>query len=461
VRSTFQSLHVRNYRLFAIGQLISLIFGWVQITAQDWLVLQVSHNSASALGVVTALQFTPLLLVGLYAGKLADHLDKRLLLMVLNGAWLVLSALMGVLVLSGTVTLWHVYVFAVLWGTVTAAETPFRQSFIHELVGPTLLPNALSLNAASFNSARVIGPAIAGFAIAGLGTGSAFLANAASYVVPVVALSLMRPAELERVPRPVADTRVVDGLRYVWRRPDLLLPIALMLVIGMVGYNFQLTLPVLSKNVFHTGPTTFGLLVTALALGSIGGALAGSRRRERPSVFVVLGGAVAFGILGTLTAFMPTYPLTALLLVPTGFSMIYLAQAANQRVQLGTDAAYRGRVMALYFLVFMGTNPVGAPLVGWVAQVAGPRAAIWLGTTISLAVAVIALAVRLRRSGERIRLQLVPVPKLYVDVLPVWQGDEHGAVEAAQPPGRRPHPVAPGRRARPDRAGAQLSGVDS
>ncbi len=280
-------------------------------------------------------------------------------------------------------------------------------------------------------------------------------------MVPVVALSLMRPGELDRAPRPTADTRIVDGLRYVWRRPDLLLPIGLMLVIGMVGYNFQLTLPVLSKNVFHTGPTTFGLLVTALALGSIGGALAGTRRRARPSVFVVLGGAIAFGIFGTLSALMPTYPLTALLLVPTGFATIYLAQAANQRVQLGTDPEYRGRVMALYFLVFMGTNPIGAPLVGWLAETAGPRAAIWLGSLLSLGVAVAVLAVRLRRSGDRIRLQLVPVPKLYVDVVPVWQGERHGPVEAPELAGRRLHPVATGRPARSDGTGPQLSTVDS
>jgi MFS family permease len=310
----------------------------------------------------------------------------------------------------------------------------------------------------------VIGPAIAGFAIAGLGTGSAFLANAASYVVPVIALARMRAAELYRDElaerRPAAQTRVVDGLRYVWRRPDLLLPITLMLVIGMVGYNFQLTLPVLSKNTFHSGATTFGLLITALATGSIAGALAGTRRRERPSVWVVLGGAIAFGVFGTLSALMPTYPLTALVLVPTGFSMIYLAQAANQRVQLGTDAPFRGRVMALYFLVFMGTNPIGAPLVGWLAQTFGARAGIWVGCVLTLVVALVAVVVRLRTSGDRIRLRLVPVPKLYVDVVPLWQGEGHGTLAPAELPGRRPHPVAPGRRARSDRPGPQLSRVD-
>ncbi len=303
-RSTFQSLQVRNYRLFATGQLVSLIFGWVQITAQDWLVLQLSHSSPTALGVVTALQFTPVLLFTLYAGTLADRFDKRLLLVIVNSVWLGLSGLMAVLVLSGTVTLWQVYVFAALWGTVSALETPVRQSFVSEMVGGTLLPNALALSSATFNTARIIGPALAGVLIAVLGTGSAFLVNAASYVFPLVALSRMRPAELYRADRTVrvsaADARVVDGLRYVSRRPDLLFPIALMLVIGMLGFNYQLTLAVLAKNVFHTGAATFGLLTTALATGALAGALAATRRRARPSVWVVLGASIGFGVLGVL-----------------------------------------------------------------------------------------------------------------------------------------------------------------
>jgi MFS family permease len=448
-RSTFQSLHIRNYRLFATGQLVSLIFGWVQITAQDWLVLQVSHSSPAALGVVTALQFTPMLLFTLYAGKLADRYDKRRLLVLVNSVYLVLSGLMAALVLSGTVNLWQVYVFAALWGTVASLETPVRQSFVSEMVGGTLLPNALALSAATFNTARIFGPALAGVLIAALGTGSAFLVNAASYAFPLVALYRMRPAELYRADRtgrvPAADARVVDGLRYVSRRPDLVLPIALMLVIGMLGFNYQLTLAVLAKNVFHTGAVTFGLLTTALATGALGGALAGTRRRARPSVWLVLGAAVGFGVLGTLSGLMPTYGLTAVVLVPTGFAQIYLAQAANQRVQLGVDPELRGRVMALYILVFLGTNPIGAPLVGWLAETFGPRASIWLGALASLAVSLAALAWRLRRGPS---------------VVPVWQGEGHGARKAAERPGRRFHPVAPARAARPDRTGPELSRVD-
>jgi MFS family permease len=462
--STFQSLGIRNYRLFATGQLISLIFGWVQITAQDWLVLQLSHDSPSALGVVTAFQFGPILLLTLYGGKLADQFDKRRMLLVVNGLYMILAGLMGVLVTSGTAQLWQVFVFAVLWGTVTAIEGPTRQSFVSEMVERRLLPNALALSAATFNTARVIGPAIGGVAIALLGTGTAFVVNAVSYAGPLTVLCLMRPSELYRdglTTRAAADAKVTDGLRYVRYRPDLLLPLGLMMVIGLVGFNFQLTLAVLAKNVFHTGAASFGLFTTALALGALSGALAGSGRRARPSVWTVLGAAVAFGALEIAAGLMPTYLSTAIVLVPTGFFMIYLAQAANQRVQLGVDAELRGRVMGLYLVVFMGTNPIGAPAIGWLAQTFGARTSIWLGGVISLLAGGTALAVRLRMAGGRVRFVLAPRPRFYVDIAPAWQGDPHGVSATARLPLRRLLPAAPaGILGRSDRAGAELSSVD-
>jgi MFS family permease len=419
--STFQSLQIRNYRLFSLGQLISLIFGWVQITAQDWLVLQVTHDSGTALGVVTAFQFSPILLLSLYSGKLADRFDKRTLLIIVNGAWLVLAAAMGTLVLAGDIRLWQIFTFAALWGTVNAVEMPVRQSFVSELVPPELLPNALALSAATFNTARIIGPAVGGVAIALLGTGSAFVLNAASYVGPLVVLLLMRVADLHRdagrVRRAAADTRVIDGLRYVGRRPDLVLPMALMLVIGMFAFNFQLTIPLLAKTVFHTGAASFGLLTTAIAVGALVGALAGSVRRSRPSVWLLLGAAVGFGVTTVLAGCGPSYLSSALLLVPAGFFMIFFAQAANQRVQLGTDPDMRGRVMALYAMIFLGSNPIGAPMIGWVATVFGPRATFWLGGAVALVVALAALAYRLRLAGGRIRLRLLPLPRFSV-VLP-------------------------------------------
>jgi MFS family permease len=465
--STFQSLGIRNYRLFATGQLISLIFGWVQITAQDWLVLQLTHNSPSALGVVTAFQFTPILLLTLYGGKLADRFEKRILLIITRALYLVLAGSMGVLVVTGAVQLWQVFVFAVLWGTVTAIETPARQSFISELVDRPLLPNALALSAATFNSARVIGPAIGGLSIALFGTGTAFVVNAVAYIAPLTVLFQMRSNELHRdeakAGRAAAeDARVTDGLRYVRNRPDLLLPLGIMLVVGLIGFNFQLTLAVLAKNVFHTGAASFGLFTTALAVGALFGALAGSGRRSRPSVWTVIGATIGFGALETAAGLMPTYLSTAVMLVPTGFFMVYLGQAGNQRVQLGVDPEMRGRVMALWVLTFMGTNPIGAPLLGWLAGTFGARTSIWLGGLISLVTGVTALVARLRVGGNRIRLALVPMPRIYVDVAPAWQGDPHGVPATARLSARRLQPAAPvGLVERSGRAGAELSRVDS
>ncbi|HEX6872397.1 MAG TPA: MFS transporter [Micromonosporaceae bacterium] len=413
--TTFESLSVRNYRLFAGGQLTKLIGVWMQFIAQDWLVLELSNNSAYALGVVTALQFVPVVLLTLYGGKLADRYDKRRLLIAANAIFSGLALALGLLVASGTATLAVVYVFASLLGVVNAIETPVRQAFVSELVPTRLLPNALSLSAATFNSARIVGPALAGGAIALMGTGPVFLVNAATYLAPAIALIQMRPADLHRAAAPTrTDGRVRDGVRYVWHKKDLLLPIVMMFVIGMVGFNFQLTLAVLAKTVFETGPESFGLLTTALAVGSLIGALASSGRRARPSAYAVLGAAIGFGALETLVGFAPTFLSTAALLIPTGFFMIYFAQAANQRLQLGTDPAFRGRVMAIYVFVFLGTTPIGAPAIGWLSEHYGPRLAIWAGGLLSMTMALVALAWQLRHSGARLRLRLRPLPKVYV-----------------------------------------------
>ncbi|MFG1900062.1 MFS transporter [Micromonospora carbonacea] len=414
----FQSLQVRNYRLFASGQLIKLIGVWMMFIAQDWLVLELSDDSATALGVVTALQFTPVLLLTLLSGRLADRYDKRLLLFVANAFWTVLSFGMSLLVLTGLVRLWHVFVFAALLGVANAVETPVRQAFVSELVGTSLLPNALSLNAAVFNSARIVGPAVAGLAIAAVDVGPVFLFTALSSLGPLATVVRMRPAELHRKDLlPVAErdsARVVDGLRYVARRPDLLLPMAVMSVIGMSLFNFQLTLAALAKTVFNTGAASFGLFSTALAVGALVGALAGTGRRSRPSVWLVLGAAVGCAVFGTLVGLAPAYWMVVALLLPAGFFMVFFAQSANQRVQLGTDAAFRGRVMALWVLVFLGTNPVGAPVIGWVAERFGAGASIWIGGLISLATALLALTWQLRRSGARLRLRVLPSPRFYV-----------------------------------------------
>ncbi|NJP31151.1 MFS transporter [Micromonospora thermarum] len=414
----FQSLQVRNYRLFASGQLIKLIGVWMMFIAQDWLVLELSDNSATALGIVTALQFTPVLLLTLLSGRLADRYDKRVLLFVANAFWTVLSLAMSLLVLTGLVELWHVFAFAAALGVANAVETPVRQAFVSELVGTRLLPNALSLNAATFNSARIVGPALAGLAIAAFDVGPVFLVTALSSIAPLVNVVRMRPAELHREALPPRDERasakVVDGLRYVWGRPDLLLPMVMILVIATSMFNFQLTLAALAKTVFNTGAASFGLFSSALAVGALVGALAGTGRRSRPSVWLVLGAAVGCGSFGTLVGLAPTYWLVVVLLLPTGFFMVFFAQACNQRIQLGTDAAFRGRVMALWVLVFLGTNPVGAPVIGWIAETYGAGASIWIGGLVTLATALLALAWQLRRSGARLRFRILPMPRFYV-----------------------------------------------
>jgi MFS family permease len=405
-------LTVRNYRLFATGQLIKLIGVWMMFTAQDWLVLDLSHNSPGALGSVAALQFLPVLALTLWSGKLADRFDKRTLLMLANTMFALTAIVFAVLVASGVVVLWHVFLFAGLLGVANAIETPVRQAFVSELVERPLLPNALSLSAATFNCARIGGPAVAGLALAVFGTGPVFLLATVLAIAPVFSYGRMRAGELFRSTgaEPVAgkDARIVDGLRYVWNRSDVLLPIVVMAMIGMIGFNFPVTLAALAKIDFHAGPSTFGLLTTCLAAGSLGGALAGSGRRGRPSAYVVIGAAAAFGILEFVVGFAPSFAVAMILLVPTGFFSVYLAQAANQRVQMGVQGQYRGRVMALYVLVFLGSTPIGASLAGWWGERFGVPSSIWVAGLVSFATAVVALVWQLRSSGERLALRVRP-----------------------------------------------------
>src|SRR2546423_1619688 len=278
---TFRSLHVRNYRLFASGQILSLTGTWMQRVAQDWLVLQLTH-SAVALGITTALQFLPMLLFGMYGGVLADRYPKRQLLLFTQAASAVFALALGVLDVSGVVQVWQVYVLAFLLGSSAALDTPTRQAFVVELVGPADLPNAIGLNSATFNSARILGPAVAGFLISLAGTGPVFLINAVSYIGPVLALLAMRDSELHRS-KPVARAKgqARAGLRYVRSRPELLMPIILVTIVGMFGLNFQMTLALIAKQNFHRDALSYGALSAALAFGSLIGAL-GAARRPRP-----------------------------------------------------------------------------------------------------------------------------------------------------------------------------------
>ncbi|HVA59244.1 MAG TPA: MFS transporter [Mycobacteriales bacterium] len=395
----FSSLRVRNYRLFAAGQVVSLTGTWMQRVAQDWLVVQLTHGSGSALGYATALQFLPTLFLSLYGGVVADRHSKRRLLIVTQAVMGAFALALGLLVVTHSVVLWHVYLLAFLLGLASAIDTPTRQAFVAELVGPAQVVNAVSLNSATFNLARIAGPAAAGLLIEAIGTGPVFLFNAVSFLAVIGGLVLMREADLYLAPRqPRAAGQLRAGLAYVRGRPDLLWPIVLVGIVGTFGLNFQMTMALIAKNVFHRNAGSYGLLSTALAFGSLIGALLAARR-PRPRQSLLIGSALAFGILETISGLMPSYLTLVLLLIPTGVAALTLSTAANTTMQLGSSAAMRGRVMALYVLVFLGGTPIGAPIVGWVAQVAGARYSLILGGAIS-AVAALVVGLVLARSRQ-------------------------------------------------------------
>jgi MFS family permease len=392
----FRSLKVRNYRLYASGQLISLTGTWMQRVAQDWLVLELT-NSGTALGVVTALQFGPSLLLGLWGGVLADRLDKRRLLLVTQTSLALVALLLGLLDVSGVVQYWQVLVLATTLGLITAIDTPARQSFVVEMVGRDELANAVAINATIFNSGRILGPAIAGIVISAVGTGWAFIGNAASSVAVLVGLVMMRPAELFPSPQlRRAGGQLREGLRYVRARRDLMLTMVLIFVFGTFGLNFAITCALMAKQVFHRGASGYGLLSTALAVGAFCGAVLATRRTRRPSSLFLLGMAGVFSVAEISAGVMPTFLLTAIILVPTGLAMLSVTTAANAHVQLGVSPAMRGRVMSLYLVCFMGGTPLGAPIIGWVAGAAGPRWGL-VGGGLACLLSVLALALFVAR----------------------------------------------------------------
>jgi MFS family permease len=400
VTGTFRSLSVRNYRLFASGQVISLSGTWAQRVAQDWLVLELTHNSGTALGITTALQFLPMLLFGLYGGLLADRYDKRRLLIGAQISMAALALLLGVLDVTHVVKLWHVYALAFGLGLASVIDTPVRQSFVSDLVGPSELPNAVSLNSATFNSARIVGPAIAGVVIASAGTSAVFLGNAVSYLAVLVGLVMMRPSEMWLIDRqPRAKGQLREGLDHVRQRPALWVPMALVFMVGTFGLNFQLTLALVAKRVFHTGAGSFGLLTSCLALGSLIGALASARRKGLPRTRTMLVAALAFGLLEVADGLAPSFLVLALLLIPTGAAVLTFTTTANALVQLGCEPEVRGRVMAIYVLVFLGGTPIGAPLIGVLADALGSRSSLLLGGGVVAVSALIAARYLTRTRG--------------------------------------------------------------
>ncbi|MEW2292108.1 MFS transporter [Streptomyces sp. NPDC006743] len=396
--SMFSSLKVRNYRLFFLGQVVSNTGTWMQRIAQDWLVLSLTGSSA-AVGITTALQFLPMLLFGLYGGVLVDRLPKRPTLLCTQTAMGLTGLALAALTLTGHVQVWHVYVAAFAMGLATVVDNPARQSFVSEMVGPKQLQNAVSLNSANFQSARLVGPAVAGVMITGVGTGWAFLANGLSFVAPIAGLLLMRARELhvvERAPRGKGQLR--EGLRYVAGRPDLIWPIVLVGFIGTFGFNFPVWLSAFADDVFHAGAGAYSLFNTVMAVGSLVGALLAARRGTA-RLRVLVGAAAVFGVLEAVAALAPSYWLFALLMAPIGVFGLTVNVTANTSVQMATDPAMRGRVMALFMMVFVGGTPLGAPVVGWVTDAYGARVGFALGGLVSVTAAV-TIGLVLARMGD-------------------------------------------------------------
>lgn len=399
----FGSLRVRNFRLFASGQVVTNVGIWMQRIAQDWLVLVLTDYDPVALGIAGTLQFAPTLLLSLWAGVLADRLDKRRLLMLVQTGAAACALVLGVLDMTGLVTLWHVYLLCVALGVFSAIDTPIRQSFVAELVGRENLANAVALNSSSFNLARIVGPAIAGVMIIWTGTGWVFLVNAVSMGAAIVGLQRMNPAELHRaegVPRGPAQLR--EGLRYVRGHPEVLTLLVLVFCVSLFAINFYTVLPIVAANVFGRGAEGYGLLFTLLAIGTLAGSLLAARRGSRgnPGPRFLVGSAICFGVLEVVAGLMPNYLTYGLALIPVGVAMMTFMPTANSTVQLAVVPHMRGRVMGLYMLVFLGSNPIGAPLSGWVAAELGGRAPLVLGGALAALSAVVCGLVLFRRPGS-------------------------------------------------------------
>ena len=386
----FRSLRRYNYRLWAGGALVSNIGTGVQRTAQDWLVLTVlTHRSASALGVVMALQFAPQLLLLPWTGSAADHLDRRKLLIATQAAMGVLALALGLLTVSGLVRLWHVYVFAALFGAAAAFDAPVRQTFVADLVGDQDLHNAVTLNSMSFNVAGLIGPAVAGFVIAAVGTGWSFLLNGASFLAVLASLFLLRAAELHPSVRATrAPGSFVAGLRYVAERRDLIVILVMLFLIGTFGFNFPIFISTMAVRVFHADARGFGLLSSVMAVGTVAAAFL-SAQSARPSLKTLLWSAGLLGVGFTLAGFTPNYWSFAAALIVVGFAVMIFANGTNGLMQLSTEPAMRGRVMALRVAVGLGCTPIGAPIVGWIADHLGPRAALGVGAATRFAAAAV------------------------------------------------------------------------
>lgn len=377
-RDTFRSLRTRNFRLFFVGQLISQTGNWLTMITQTLLVLHLSRSGV-ALGLLTAAQFGPMLLLGAWAGAVADRADKQRLLVLTQALAMVQSVTLGVIVLAGWATVPVIYALAVVQGLLTAFDNPARRAFVVEMVADEDLPNAVSLNSAVMTGSRVVGPAAAGALVLWVGYGWPFIIDAATYLAVIAGLLLMRPTELNRAaPSPKAPGQVRAGLRYIRSEPSLFVPLVMMALVGTVAFNFSVTIPLLVDGPLHGDGTSFTLLFSVISMGSLVGALATARRSDVTPHHVVVG-SLAFGVTMLLLAASPSLPVAYLAGLLLGLASIQFLTSSTAVVQLLADPAYRGRVLAIQAMVFLGSTPIGGPLVGWLADAAGPRAAVALG----------------------------------------------------------------------------------
>jgi MFS family permease len=401
-RVTFAALAIPNYRRYIAGQSVSLIGTWMQMAAQSWLVLSLT-GSATTLGVIVALQTLPVLLLGPYGGVVADRIDKRRLMVVLQMAMGVQALVLGVLTVTHSVRLWEIGGLAALLGLNNAFENPARQSFMLELVGSESLRNAVTLNSVLVNVARVIGPAVAGVLIATVGEGPCFLLNAASFVPVVASLTTLDRAAINPSPPSGREPgQLREGLRYVKRTPELGVPLAMMALAGALAYEFQVTLPVMAREGLHVGATGFGFMTSAMGVGAVVGGLVVANRGRTGLPTLVLA-ASAFGVVLLLAAVAPSLPTELVALALAGGASISFMSTANSTLQLSAAPSMRGRVMALWFVAFQGSTPIGGPIVGWVMAQAGARAGLGLGGVTCLLTALLGLLVLRRLAPGAIR----------------------------------------------------------
>ena len=403
----FRALENPNYRVWAGGALVSNVGTWMQRVAQDWLVLTVlTNHSGTAVGVTTSLQFLPMLLLGPYAGVLADRYRKRRILFWTQTAMGVCGLIIGLLVVTGAAQLWQVYAAALALGIAAAVDGPARQAFVSELVGPDNISNAVALNSASFNSARLTGPAIAGVLIAWIGTGPVFLLNAASFVAVIISLARVKAAQLQpTAPVVRGKHQVVEGLQYVRQRPDLVLILFMVGILGAFGMNFTVTNSLMSTAVFGVGPEQFGLLGSIMAVGTLAGALLAARR-SGPRLRFMLGGALTLGIFTLFSSISPVFWVYAVVLIPVGLASITFLNSCNTTIQLSVEPQFRGRVLALYLAILQGGTAIGAPLMGWIGTEFGARWAVAAGGAVVLMTGVAAVVMVGRRSQATIREQV-------------------------------------------------------